>query len=122
MKCWSISIALLFCFGCDHGSDPIRRVPPDRYDGSFFDARRPFDPANPRKPGAGYGSGQTYGATYEEESETAPSERIASDEEFQPDANLNTLPDAGLNGGEAMENVDDNSGGVLNAGGQANSG
>ena len=38
MKRWTLLIVLM-SLGCDHGSEPIRRIPPDRYDGSFFDAR-----------------------------------------------------------------------------------
>ena len=102
MTRWTLLIVLMSAIGCDHGSDPIRRVPPDRYDGSLFDARRPFDPANPRKPGPGYGSGASYGASYGEEpsdSQPTPGGEMA---QRQSDANVDML-DAGIIGGTPVD-------------------
>ena len=97
MMRWSLLIAILISLGCDHGSEPVRRIPPDRYDGSLFDARRPFDPANPRKPG-GYGYGSSYGSGYDDTMNPSQEMVGGDDQSNQPDGFLGEI-DAGLMGG-----------------------
>ena len=102
MTRWTLLIALMSAIGCDHGSDPMRRIPPGRYDGSLFDARRPFDPVNPRKPGPGYGSGASYGASYGEEPSDSQPTTGGAIAENQSDADVENL-DAGIIGGMPVD-------------------
>ena len=58
MTHWYVVGILICCSGCGDDTQPSPPLPVDTYDGSLFDARRPFDPLSPEsRPGYGAVSG-----------------------------------------------------------------
>ncbi|MEE2787548.1 MAG: hypothetical protein VX589_09430 [Myxococcota bacterium] len=118
MSQWRTFGLILVCWGCGEDTHPTRPLPVDTYDGSLFDARRPFDPvtsANRSGYGSttGSGTGSGYGASgVPPLSET---ERVDADMPSESDAlidsGLDTLdggvPDAGPGQADAMTDGDD---------------
>ena len=105
MNYWRTLGFIFLCWGCGDEQRPSRPLPVDTFDGSLFDARRPFDPVTSEN-GSGYGASLGSGANDGYGASGVPSMPQSDDEDTPEEVMVDDTPDMGvetLDGGLSVD-------------------